>query len=416
MDFNETASFPSAVSVSELNTFIKMLLESAPTLNDVYVKGEISNFKNHISSGHFYFSLKDKDSQIKAVMFRSSASKMKFVPENGMMVVAHGRVASYVRDGQYQLYADSMEPDGVGALYVAFEQLKQRLAAQGVFAPEKKKTLPKIPKTIGVITSPTGAAVRDIINIATRRFPFAKIVVYPALVQGENAASSLISGIRYFNDTGSADVIIIGRGGGSIEDLWAFNDENLAKTVCASEIPVISAVGHETDFTICDFAADLRAPTPSAAAELAVPDTAELKHKINNIISRESAVLLQMLSAKRETLARYEKSRYLSSPGHMIDDRRMALVLSSERLMTSAAHVNEIKKHALSALSGKLEALSPLAVLSRGYGVVSSEEGKVIKEIADVSVGDKITVKVRDGEIYAGVSGTVAADTSVSQK
>lgn len=416
MDFNETAFFPSAVSVSELNTFIKMLLESAPTLNDVYVKGEISNFKNHISSGHFYFSLKDKDSQIKAVMFRSSASKMKFVPENGMMVVAHGRVASYVRDGQYQLYADSMEPDGVGALYIAFEQLKQRLAAQGVFAPEKKKSLPKIPKTIGVITSPTGAAVRDIINIATRRFPFAKIVVYPALVQGENAASSLISGIRYFNDTGSADVIIIGRGGGSIEDLWAFNDENLAKTVCASEIPVISAVGHETDFTICDFAADLRAPTPSAAAELAVPDTAELKHKINNIISRESAVLLQMLSAKRETLARYEKSRYLSSPGHMIDDRRMALVLSSERLMTSAAHVNEIKKHALSALSGKLEALSPLAVLSRGYGVVSSEEGKVIKEIADVSVGDKITVKVRDGEIYAGVSGTVAADTSVSKK
>ena len=416
MDFNETASFPSAVSVSELNTFIKMLLESAPTLNDVYVKGEISNFKNHISSGHFYFSLKDKDSQIKAVMFRSSASKMKFVPENGMMVVAHGRVASYVRDGQYQLYADSMEPDGVGALYVAFEQLKQRLAAQGVFAPEKKKPLPKIPKTIGVITSPTGAAVRDIINIATRRFPFAKIVVYPALVQGENAASSLISGIRYFNDTGSADVIIIGRGGGSIEDLWAFNDENLAKTVCASEIPVISAVGHETDFTICDFAADLRAPTPSAAAELAVPDTAELKHKIDNIISRESAVLLQMLSAKRETLARYEKSRYLSSPGHMIDDRRMALVLSSERLMTSAAHVNEIKKHALSALSGKLEALSPLAVLSRGYGVVSSEEGKLIKEIADVSVGDKITVKVRDGEIYAGVSGTVAADTFVSKK
>ena len=416
MDFNETAFFPSAVSVSELNTFIKMLLESAPTLNDVYVKGEISNFKNHISSGHFYFSLKDKDSQIKAVMFRSSASKMKFVPENGMMVVAHGRVASYVRDGQYQLYADSMEPDGVGALYIAFEQLKQRLAAQGVFAPEKKKPLPKIPKTIGVITSPTGAAVRDIINIATRRFPFAKIVVYPALVQGENAASSLISGIRYFNDTGSADVIIIGRGGGSIEDLWAFNDENLAKTVCASEIPVISAVGHETDFTICDFAADLRAPTPSAAAELAVPDTAELKHKINNIISRESAVLLQMLSAKRETLARYEKSRYLSSPGHMIDDRRMALVLSSERLMTSAAHVNEIKKHALSALSGKLEALSPLAVLSRGYGVVSSEEGKVIKEIADVSVGDKITVKVRDGEIHAGVSGTVAADTSVSKK
>lgn len=408
--------FPGALSVTQLNEYVKRLIETTPQLGDVYVKGEISNFKNHYATGHFYFTLKDETSQIRAVMFKSSASKMKFMPEDGMKVTAHGRISSFVRDGTYQLYADSMEPDGIGSLYIAFEQLKRKLEREGLFDQSRKKPLPKIPTRVGIITSATGAAIRDMINVCGRRFPYAKLVLFPSLVQGPDAPPQLIAGLNYFNMTRSVDVIIIGRGGGSIEDLWAFNDEGVARAVAASAIPVISAVGHETDFTICDFAADKRAPTPSAAAELAVPDTAELKHKINNIISRESAVLLQMLSAKRETLARYEKSRYLSSPGHMIDDRRMALVLSSERLMTSAAHVNEIKKHALSALSGKLEALSPLAVLSRGYGVVSSEEGKVIKEIADVSVGDKITVKVRDGEIYAGVSGTVAADTSVSKK
>lgn len=403
MDTTDVAKFPSAITVTELNTFIKLLIDQTMPLNDLYIKGEISNFKNHVSSGHYYFSLKDKESQIRAVMFRSSAAKMKFIPENGMMVIAHGRISSFVRDGQYQLYADSMEPDGVGALYVAFEQLKNRLAAEGLFAQENKKPIPKIPKTIGVITSPTGAAVRDIINIATRRFPFAKIVVFPALVQGDSAPRSLVSGIEYFNNTASADVIIIGRGGGSIEDLWAFNDEKLARTVASSKIPVISAVGHETDFTICDFAADLRAPTPSAAAELAVPDTEELKHKISNIISRESAVIKQAIASKRESLARYSKSRTLSDPRIIIDERRMHAGILGQRLENSYSAYEGERRMSLAAITGKLEALSPLAVLSRGYGAVFSEEGTVVKNAADVSCGDTVTVRMHDGRIKASV-------------
>lgn len=402
-DIYSAAPFSSAVSVSELNEFIKLLIDSAPTLNDIYVKGEISNFKNH-SSGHFYFSLKDKDSRIAAVMFRGSASKLAFVPENGMMVVAHGRISSYVRDGQYQLYADSMEPDGVGSLYIAFEQIKRRLEAEGIFAPEGKKHIPKIPRRIGVITSPTGAAVRDIINIATRRFPFAKIIVYPALVQGENAEQSLISGVKYFNRTRSADVLIIGRGGGSIEDLWAFNSEELARTVSASEIPVISAVGHETDFTICDFAADLRAPTPSAAAELAVPDTAELKVRFNNIVKRIEPYVENKIKNYRSRVEVLAKSRYLNSPEHMLEDKRADLIVLSDRLVSCTERDAQSRRMALGAVAGKLEALSPLAVLGRGYGAVYSQEGKVLKSISDISVGDSISVKMSDGEISASVN------------
>ena len=402
MESVQNQRFPSAVTVSELNGYIKALLDSAPPLNDIYVKGEISNFKNH-SSGHLYFSLKDKDSQIRAVMFRGSASGLKFMPKDGMMVIVHGRIASYVRDGQYQLYADSMEPDGVGALYIAFEQLKSTLEAEGLFDPALKKPIPKIPKTVGVITSPTGAAVRDIINISTRRFPFAKIVVYPAIVQGEGAPRSLIAGLQYFNSTSSADVIIIGRGGGSIEDLWGFNDEGVARAVAASTIPVISAVGHETDFTICDFVADLRAPTPSAAAELAVPDTAELKHKISNIISRESAVIMQGLARRREVLNRYSSARVLTSPQNIIDDRRMAVTMLEQRMDKAQSASGQQRRLKLSALSGKLEALSPLAVLSRGYGAVYSGE-KIIQNASDVSVGDTMTVQMNDGRITASVT------------
>ena len=255
--------FPGAVSVTQLNEFIKNLIDNTAQLNHVYVKGEISNFKNHYGTGHFYFTLKDDGGLIRAVMFRSSASKLKFMPENGMRVVLHGRVSAFVRDGQYQLYADSMEPDGVGALYIAYEQLKKRLESEGLFDPARKKPLPKIPTRVGIITSATGAAVRDMIHVAGRRFPFAKLILYPSLVQGPGAAAQLIEGVQYFNRTASVDVIILGRGGGSIEDLWAFNDETLARTVAASRIPVISAVGHETDFTICDFVAvPLRLPLP----------------------------------------------------------------------------------------------------------------------------------------------------------
>ena len=249
---------PKILTVSQLNEYVKMLFDSQPIFNGIYVKGEISNFTNH-RTGHWYFTLKDEGSLVRAVMFRGSAMKNPFLPENGMKVIVHGRVSAFVRDGQYQIYVDEMQPDGIGGLYLAYEQLKQKLDAEGLFAASRKKPLPKIPQSVGVITSPTGAAVRDIINITKRRFPLAQILLYPALVQGSSAPEQLIAGVRYFNETRAVDVIILGRGGGSLEDLWAFNNENLAREVAASEIPIISAVGHETDFTICDFAADCRA-------------------------------------------------------------------------------------------------------------------------------------------------------------
>ena len=257
-------------TVSQINQFIKYTLDASPVLSDIYIHGEISNFTNH-RSGHLYFSVKDEESVLRVVMFKSSAVRLKFLPENGMKVLIHGRISSYVRDGQYQLYADSMEPDGAGALAVAFEQLKKKLEAEGLFAAEKKKLLPPFPKAIGIVTSPTGAAIRDILQILGRRYPLSKVILFPVQVQGDAAPRQLISGIQYFNRHLSVDVIIIGRGGGSMEELWAFNNEELARAVAASEIPVVSAVGHEIDFTISDFAADLRAPTPSAAAELTVP-------------------------------------------------------------------------------------------------------------------------------------------------
>ena len=272
----DNPKFPGALTVTQLNEYIKGILDHDPRLTDVYLRGEISNFKNHYSTGHYYFTLKDEGGMIRAIMFRSSAVKLAFLPEDGMKVVAHGRISAFVRDGQYQIYCDSMEPDGIGALYIAYEQLKRKLEAEGLFDPSRKKPLPKIPSRVGIITSATGAAIRDMINVCGRRFPFAELVLYPSLVQGPDAPAQLIDGVRYFNEKQSVDVIIIGRGGGSIEDLWAFNNEDLAREIAASAIPVISAVGHETDFTICDFVADRRAPTPSAAAELAVPETEEL--------------------------------------------------------------------------------------------------------------------------------------------
>lgn len=390
------------LSVTELNTYIKQLLDGDRTLSSVSVKGEISNFKSH-STGHLYFSLKDEGGVLRAVMFRSSASKLPFVPENGMKVTAHGRISSFVRDGQYQLYADSMEPDGVGALYIAYEQLKRKLAALGLFAPERKRPLPKIPSRIGIITSPTGAAIRDMINVTGRRFPYAKIILYPALVQGPGAPDQLVAGLEYFNKNACADVIIIGRGGGSIEDLWAFNDERLAYAVAASEIPVISAVGHETDFTICDFVADRRAPTPSAAAELAVPDTAELKNKFINVIKHEAASVEKIVSRYREKLSYLSASRTLTSPQTMIDDRRMTTVMLSEKMI--AAEQSEVSraKLTLGMLAGKLSALDPLAVISRGYSAVYSEENEIVSSVGQLSEGEHISLKMSDGVANAVV-------------
>ncbi len=395
--------FPGSLTVTQLNEYIKRLIDSTPQLGDIYVKGEISNFKNHYSTGHYYFTLKDAGGQVRAVMFKSSAAKMKFMPEDGMKVIAHGRISSFVRDGTYQLYCDSMEPDGVGALYIAFEQLKKKLEAEGLFDLSRKRALPKIPTKVGIITSPTGAAIRDMINVCGRRFPYAKLILFPSLVQGPEAPRELISGLKYFNATSSVDVIIIGRGGGSIEDLWAFNDEGLARAVAESKIPVISAVGHETDFTICDFVADKRAPTPSAAAELAVPETNELKRKINNIITREADVISAMLRFRRDKLSSLKGSRALTDPMNLINDRRLLSDMLSDRLARAAETELRIKRADLAKETGKLSALNPLSVISRGFSAVYNESGALVKSVDDVKVGDGVLIKTIGGEAHCTV-------------
>lgn len=389
-------------TVTALNEYIKMKLETDEALMRVFIRGEISNFTNH-KSGHFYFTVKDETSRIAAVMFRSSASKLAFIPENGMKVIVGGRVSAYVRDGQYQIYVDTLEPDGVGALYIAYEQLKAKLGAEGLFDEAKKKPLPRYPMRIGVITSPTGAAIRDIINILGRRFPIAEVVLYPSLVQGESAAPQLIEGLRYFNEKKNVNVIIIGRGGGSLEDLWAFNSEALVREVAASELPVISAVGHEIDFTLCDFAADRRAPTPSAAAELAVPERYELKRKLGNVTARIELLEGKKLELLRSTLERMKKSRALTDPRNFIDDKRMALGIAEDKLYNRITFLLERKKSALAGKTAKLDAMNPLSVLSRGYGAAFASDGTVIRSAAQVEKGSDISLMLSDGTVRATV-------------
>lgn len=389
-------------TVTALNEYIKMKLETDEALMRVFIRGEISNFTNH-KSGHFYFTVKDETSRIAAVMFRSSASKLAFIPENGMKVIVGGRVSAYVRDGQYQIYVDTLEPDGVGALYIAYEQLKAKLGAEGLFDEAKKKPLPRYPMRIGVITSPTGAAIRDIINILGRRFPIAEVVLYPSLVQGESAAPQLIEGLRYFNEKKNVNVIIIGRGGGSLEDLWAFNSEALVREVAASELPVISAVGHEIDFTLCDFAADRRAPTPSAAAELAVPERYELKRKLGNVTARLELLEGKKLELLRSTLERMKKSRALTDPRNFIDDKRMALGIAEDKLYNRITFLLERKKSALAGKTAKLDAMNPLSVLSRGYGAAFASDGTVIRSVAQVEKGSDISLMLSDGTVRATV-------------
>ena len=390
------------ISVSELNEYVKMLIDNDEILAHVTVRGEISNFTNH-RTGHFYLTLKDEGSLIKAVMFKGYASKLKFLPENGMKVIVRGRVSAFVRDGQYQIYIEAMEPDGIGALYIAYEQLKRKLTAEGLFDRSKKKPIPKIPTRIGIITSPTGAAVRDIINILGRRFPLCRPVLYPSLVQGDGAPANIIAGIDYFNETKSADVLIVGRGGGSIEDLWAFNDEALCRRVAASQIPIISAVGHETDFTLCDFAASVRAPTPSAAAELAVPESAELARKIGNVQTRMELLCTQKIKLSRERLARLASSRSLTSPMNLIDDKRMALGVAEEKLYSRMEKILERKKAMLGASAAKLDALNPLSVVARGYSAVFADDGKLIKSVEQTKVGQTVSFMLTDGKISAEV-------------
>ena len=385
------------LTVSELNGYIKRLIDGDRILNAVTVRGEISNFVNH-RSGHLYFSLKDAESQLNVVMFRSSAVKLRFAPENGMKVTIHGSVTVYQRDGSYQLYANSIQPDGVGALYLAYEQMKEKLYKEGLFDEIHKKPIPAFPERIGVITSPTGAAVRDIINVTGRRFPLAKIYLYPSLVQGEGAEPNLIRAVDYFDRSGLCDVIIIGRGGGSIEDLWAFNSEALARRIFECKTPVISAVGHETDFTICDFVSDVRAPTPSAAAEIAVPDIREIVMGIVDLSERLSVALVKTVERKRERLELIRSSEVIKNPISIVGDKREELDLHRRDLVRNMEIALKDKKHALAIDSEKLNALSPLSVLSRGYSIAQTSEG-LIKSVDDAKVGDSVRLFVSDGEL-----------------
>lgn len=386
------------LTVKQLNSYIKSLIEADKSLSSVYVRGEISNFTNHYKSGHFYLTLKDEEAVIRAVMFKSSASKLKFTPSNGMGIIALGRISVFERDGCYQLYIDDMLPDGEGALHIAFEQLKKKLLSEGLFDDARKKPIPKIPSKIGIVTSPTGAAVRDIINILKRRHPVASVCLYPVLVQGESAPIQIIEAIKHFNLKNSADVLIVGRGGGSIEDLWAFNDEGVARAIAASKIPIISAVGHETDFTIADFAADLRAPTPSAAAELAVPDKFDLIQKFDNVKIKLKLLLIKDVNNKCETLKRYSTSSVLLNPMRFIDERRILLDYLLKTISRESKIYLNSNREKMSVFIAKLSALSPLSVLSRGFSIAEHKDGSIIKSAKELTRGKQITLKLSDGE------------------
>ena len=391
------------VTVAQLYGYTKTILEGNELLSDIYVRGELSNFKIY-SSGHMYFSLKDENAAIAGVMWRSYASRLPFVPKDGMKVVAHGRISLYEDTGRYQLIADNFEPDGIGSLYYAYEQLKKKLGEEGLFDEKYKKPIPKFPSRVGLITSPTGAAIRDMTRILGRRFPMAEILLYPSLVQGTGAAAQLSSGIKYFNEQKNVDVIIIGRGGGSIEDLWEFNNEGLARTVFASEIPVISAVGHESDFTICDFVSDMRASTPSAAAELAVPEQSELYAALENAKKRLALLASSFVSERKKRLTFISSSPFLLSPLTFVDTKRMKMTQLGERLDRAVTRITDKKTAAYKEKVASLTALSPLAVLSRGYGVSYSEEGNIIKSVKNVKKGDVIRNALSDGELYATVT------------
>ncbi|AWB45092.1 exodeoxyribonuclease VII large subunit [Paenibacillus sp. CAA11] len=431
-------------SIKELNRYIRMKMESDPLLSEVWIRGEISNFTHH-SSGHMYFTLKDADSRIKSIMFASHNQRLPFIPKEGTRVIARGNVSVYERDGQYQFYATHMQPDGIGSLYLAYEQLKKKLEGEGLFAETRKRPLPRFPRTIGVITSPTGAAVRDVMITLQRRYPQVPVVLYPVLVQGKGAAPSIVKAIREMNAMGEADVLIVGRGGGSLEELWAFNEEIVARAIYESEIPVISAVGHETDFTIADFVADLRAATPTAAAELAVPHVAELKELLQQRERQLRQGLQHRLVRQRERLERLRRSPVLVQPrrhllqhaerldmlSHRLQSRmQSSLRLTAERygrlhermlrfhpqdqlqhaarrqaeaerqLRQSMAAVVKEKTSRLALSIRQLDALSPLKVMSRGYSLVYNEQNnRLIKSLDDVQPGDLVKVKVTDGEL-----------------
>ena len=391
-----------ACTVSELNNYIKGLLDNDDILREVSVRGELSNYKIY-PSGHHYFSLKDSESSLRCVMFKGSAAKLRFRPENGMAVTVFGTVSVYPRDGAYQLYCSAMIPEGAGDLQIAFEQLKEKLAAEGLFDRSCKKPLPPFPEKIAIITSAAGAAVHDMIRILGQRWPMTKVLLLPVRVQGVEAPAEIAGAIRYANEFKLADLIITGRGGGSIEDLWAFNDERVARAIFASEIPVISAVGHEPDVTISDYVADVRASTPSNAAELAVPDMQDLKRQLSMISSSLKTRMGEIIGYKRQYLQSLAERRSLKSPIYYVDSKQ-ELLLSYEKQINSAFEsVFKEKASRLSVVSSKLTALNPMAVLSRGYAAIFDGDGKVINSVASLKKDNEISLNVADGMATAKI-------------
>ena len=393
---------PEPITVSALNRYVKNLIDNNEILNMVYIRGEISNFKNHYT-GHMYFTLKDESSLIKCVMFKTYTSNLNFVPKDGMSVVILGVVSVYERDGIYQIYVKGMEIDGIGALYAEYEKLKEKLALEGLFDDKYKKKIPMLPRSIGVVTSKTGAVIRDIINVTTRRYPAVNIKLYPAAVQGKGAAETIVKAIKYFNEVKNVDVIIVARGGGSLEDLWPFNEEITARAIFESEIPIISAVGHETDFTISDFVADLRAPTPSAAGELAVPELTELKWKISNSEKQLCVLLNQKVETMRNKYVALKNSRVLKNPYDLIRQRTITVQNFEKQLIDKVnLELKDNKIKLISAVS-KLDTLSPLKTLTRGYAILEKDDRSVITSVQDVKSGDIVKVVLQDGEKKASI-------------
>lgn len=399
--------YNNVLTVSVVNRYIKDMMSRDRLLSNLWVRGEISNFKNH-SSGHMYFTLKDDCSLIKCVMFRTNNSYLKFIPQNGMKVIIKGYISLYERDGQYQLYAEEMQSDGIGNLHIAFEQLKKKLLEEGLFDASRKKKIPFLPRAIGVVTSATGSVIRDIINIIDRRFYNTQIKVFPVRVQGEGAAKEICRAIKKLDGLELVDVIILARGGGSLEELWPFNEEIVARAIFDSKTPVISAVGHETDFTISDFVADLRAPTPSAAAEIVIPEKTALINRINELNVRLLNAAVRNIALKRRRVMDLSNASVFRRPYERVNQERMKLDILDKNLKKAIMikYEREVSKFRL--LTGKLDVLSPLTVLSRGYGIVRSRESNLlVKSVEDVKTGDNIEISLKDGKI-----GCVVKDTN----
>lgn len=386
------------LSVSQLNGYIKALMDGDAVLAEVAVRGELSNYKVY-PSGHHYFSLKDAEGALRGVLFRREAAGLRFRPENGMKVIAYGRVTVFPRDGQYQLYCGGMTPDGAGDLHVAFEQLKAKLQAEGLFDESHKKPIPKFPARIALITSPAGAAVRDMLRILGARWPMSRVAVVPVRVQGTEAAAEIAAAIAWVNRHRLADVIITGRGGGSMEDLWAFNEEPVAKAIYASDLPVISAVGHEPDVTIADFVADLRAATPSNATELAVPDQNDIYERLHRLNQRLSQAMLRRLTAERQRLEYLSRSRALQNPLNYIQDRRVLLDYQRDRLAHGLTVALGRERSRFARLAAALDAMSPLKVLGRGYAIAQREDGGVVRSVKDIAPGERLSLRLSDGTV-----------------